>query len=104
MLNEIQEKVLRALELALLINPESTQRERTGNKPSVLVWFSGHCANIHIDIYPHGWYFEERDNGDREVYDAYIDSPYEAYIAPLDKALARLEEIYKDVLEGKYNG
>ena len=39
MSNEIQAKVLRALELALLINPESTQRERTGNKPSVLVWF-----------------------------------------------------------------
>ena len=104
MSNEIQAKVLRALELALLINPESTQQERTGNKPSVLVWFSGHCASIHIDIYPHGWYFEAEDNGDREVYDAYIDLPYETDIALLDKALARLEKIYKDVLEGKYNG
>lgn len=96
MSNETQAKVLRALELALLINPESTQRERTGNKPSVLVWFSGHCASIHIDIYPHGWYFEAEDNGDREVYDAYIDLPYEADIAPLDKALARLEEFYRE--------
>lgn len=104
MSNKIQTKVLRAMELALLINPESTQRERTGDKPSVFVWFSGHCASIHIDIYPHGWYFEAEDNGDREVYDAYIDLPYEADIAPLDKALARLEKIYKDVLEGKYNG
>lgn len=104
MLNEIQEKVLRALELALLINPESTQRERTGNKPSVLVWFSGHCASIHIDIYPHGWYFDAEDNGDREVYDAYIDLPYEADISLLDKALARLEEIWAEVQEGKYNG
>lgn len=104
MSNEIKAKVLRALELALLINPESAQRERTGNKPSVLVWYSGHCGSVHIDIYPHGWYFEADDNGDREVYDAYIDLPYEADIALLDKALARLEEIYKEVLEGKYNG
>lgn len=93
MSNEIQAKVLRALELALLINPESTQRERTGNKPSVLVWFSGHCASIHIDIYPHGWYFDAEDN---EVYDAYIDLPYEADIALLDKALARLEQLYRE--------
>ena len=103
MSNEIQAKVLRALELALLINPKSTQRERTGSKPSVLVWFSGHCANIHIDIYPHGWYFEADDNGDREVYGAYIDPPYEADIALIDKALARLEEIWAEVQEGKYN-
>lgn len=103
MSNEIQAKVLRALELALLINPESTQRERTGNKPSVFVWFSGHCASIHIDIYPHGWYFEAADNGDREVYDTYIDLPYEADRALLDKALARLEEIWAEVQRGKYN-
>lgn len=97
MLNEIQAKVLRALELALLINPESTQRERTGNKPSVLVWFSGHCASVHIDIYPYGWYFGA------EVYDAYIDLQREEDIVLLDKALARLEEIWAEVQEGKYN-
>ena len=49
-----------------------------------------------MGIYPHGWYFEAGDNGDREVYDAYIDSPYEADIAPLDKALARLEQLYRE--------
>ena len=101
MSNEIQAKVLRALELALLINPESTQRERTGNQPSVLVWWSGHGANIHIHIYPHGWYFEAADNGDREVYDTYIDLPYEADRVLLDKALARLEEIWEEVQRGK---
>ena len=101
MSNEIQTKALRALELALLINPESTQRERTGNKPSVLVWFSGHCGSVHIDIYPHGWYFEADDNGDREFYDIYIDSPYEVDRVLLDKALARLEEIWAEVQRGK---
>lgn len=101
MSNEIQTKVLRAMELALLINPESTQRERTGDKPSVLAWFSGHCGSVHIDIYPHGWYFEADDNGDRESYDAYIDSLYEADRVQLDKALARLEEIWAEVQRGK---
>lgn len=101
MSNEIQTKVLRALELALLINPESTQQEKTGDKPSVLVWFSGHCGSVHIDIYPHGWYFEADDDGNREVYDTYIDSPYEADRVLLDKALARLEEIWAEVQRGK---
>ena len=103
MSNEIQAKVLRALELALLINPESTQRERTGNKPTVFFSFGGNCSCICVSVNPRGWEPDYNINSDIEYYRAYLDTDDDAEEV-LDKAIERLEGIYRDVLEGKYNG
>lgn len=99
MSNEIIDKVLRIMELAMLINPSCTQKEKTGNKPTVFVWFSGHCNNVLINIYPEGW--SSNDEG-FEQYDCFMDDDPKIG-EMLNKAIERLEGIYKDVLEGKYN-
>lgn len=103
MSNEIIDKALRIMELAMLINPTSTNKELTGDKPTVFVSFSGHCNVLRIGVHPEGWEPDYDINDDVEYYEAYFENYDEGTKKVLDKAIERLEEIYKDVLEGKYN-
>lgn len=52
----VRKKVLKIMELAMLINDSPTEQEYTGNKPTVFVEFSGHIAELHTHIAPEGWY------------------------------------------------
>lgn len=103
MSNETRNKVLRIMELAMLINPTSTQKKFTGDKPTVFVWFSGHCNCLRISVYPEGWKTGYDIYNDAEYYVAHFDIDEDAE-ETLEKAIERLEGIYKDVMEGKYNG
>lgn len=53
--DEIKEKVLKIMELALLLNLTETEYEITGNKPTVFVNFSGHVCMLDIRVYFKGW-------------------------------------------------
>lgn len=102
MSNEIIDKVRRIMELAMLINPTSTNKKETSNRPTVLVSFEGHCNCICISVHPEGWKPDYDINNDVEYYIVYFDTDEDADEI-LEKAMKRLEGIYRDVLEGKYN-
>lgn len=103
MSNEIMDKVLRIMGLAMLINPEDTKRDITDDKPTVFFSFEGHCSYICVSVHPRGWEPDYNINSDVEYYRAYLDTDEDAE-ETLEKAIERLEGIYRDVLEGKYNG
>lgn len=52
---KMRNKALKVLELAMLINSEETERELTGEKPTVFVYFSGHCCSLEVQIHLKGW-------------------------------------------------
>ena len=54
-----QEKALRILQLALKINNTPTEREVTGDKPTVFILFSGHVDVLEVYIHSNGWVEEE---------------------------------------------
>ena len=59
---EARKIVKQIFNLALAINSNCTQRETTGEKPTVFVSFSGHIAGVQIEIYCKGWDSEEDDD------------------------------------------
>ena len=100
----ITDKITRIMELAMLINPTSTNKELTGDKPTVFVSFSGHCTYFCTTVLPEGWEPDYDINAGVEYYDACLEDDDEGAKKVLDKAIERLEGIYRDVQEGKYNG
>lgn len=52
---ETREIVKQIFALALAINPNETGQDKTGNKPTVFVRFSGHVAGVEVEVYPNGW-------------------------------------------------
>ena len=101
MSTSITDKIIRIMELAMLINPTSTNKELTGDKPTVFVSFSGHCTYFCITVRPEGWEPDYDINAGAEYYEAYLED--DDATKALDKALARLEEIWAEVQEGKYD-
>ena len=105
---EAREIVKQIFELALAINSNCTQRETTGEKPTVFVGFSGHIAGVHIEICCKGWDSEEDDDslvlsymvylGDEmftTLVDEYDPYPEEKECDQLTKAKAALAEFQK---------
>lgn len=89
MSNETRNKIIRVMELALLINPTATRKELTGDKPTIFVHFFGNCNAVEIDINSDGWGL---DGKSEETYQCFFSADKEAK-GILDKALARLEEM-----------
>lgn len=95
---ETREIVKQIFTLALAINSNCTQRETTGEKPTVFVGFSGHIAGVHIEICCNGWDSQEDDDnlvlsnlvylGD-EMFTTLVDE-YEPY--PEEKECEQLSE------------
>ena len=54
------------LELAMKINNTPTKQELTGDKPTIFVWFSGHCNLLNVEIHSNGWC--EGNNPDYRYY------------------------------------
>ena len=94
--------------LALAINPNDTTQDKTGEKPTVFVSFSGHIAGVHIEICCKGWDSEEDDDnlvlrymvylGDEmftTLVDEYEPYPEEQECDQLTKAKAALAELQK---------
>ena len=99
MSNETRNKIIRVMELALLINPTGTRKELTGDKPTIFVQFFGNCNAVEIDINSDGW---EPDGKSEETYQCFFSADKDAK-GILDKALARLEEIYHLIQEAEEN-
>lgn len=93
--SEAREIVKQIFNLALAINSKETQKETTGEKPTVFVEFSGHIAGVNVCIYPYGW----EANDDTEIkYCVYLgdeffmqeNDEYEPY--PEEKECEQLSE------------
>ncbi len=60
---EKMKKVNEILQLCFEINGfEKREREKTGNKPTIFVDFSGHTAVLEIEIYQTGWYAKAEED------------------------------------------
>lgn len=81
--NEAREIVKQIFELALAINSNCTQKETTGEKPTVFVGFSGHIAGVHIEIYGKGWNSGEDDDSLVSRYLLYLGD--EMFTTPVDE-------------------
>ena len=55
MTGETIKKVCEIMRLATIINPGATCREKTGDKPTVFVEFSGHCCLLTVSVNENGW-------------------------------------------------
>lgn len=51
----ISKKLTQIMELCYQINYEETNREKTGNLPTVFLDFMGHTCQINVRIYDDGW-------------------------------------------------
>ena len=76
--NEAREIVKQIFNLALAVNPNDTTQDKTGNKPTVFVRFSGHVAAVYVDIYLNGWDSGACDKDEPLVmrYTIYLDDEY----------------------------
>ena len=94
MIERMRNKALKVLELAMLINSEQTQREYTGNKPTIFVNFSGHCCSLDVEIHLNGWdRVEPYNNYDiSKVIYLYMESAETV----LDGTIEILEKIYNE--------
>lgn len=101
---ETREIVKQIFNLALAINPNATFQDKTGNKPSVSVRFSGIIAAVEVRIYPTGWDSEKEcsptcyiiyldDEMFTESVDEYEPYPEEKECEELSKAKAALAEL-----------
>ena len=101
---ETREIVKQIFNLALAINPNVTEQDTTGNKPTVSVRFSGVIAGVEVQIYPTGWDSEKECSQTRYI--IYLDDgmftesvdEYEPFLATkecwqLSKAKAALAEL-----------
>ena len=61
-------KILRIMELALLLNPTKTEQEYTGEKPTVFAFFSGHIPDLTVDIHANGWKAGQRPDITIQIY------------------------------------
>lgn len=80
---EAREIVKQIFNLALAINSNCTQKETTGEKPTVFVSFSGHIAGVHIEIYGKGWNSGEDDDSLVSRYLLYLGD--EMFTTPVDE-------------------
>ena len=101
---ETREIVKQIFNLALAINPNDTTQDKTGNKPTVSVRFSGIIAGVEVQIYPTGWDSEKECSQTRyiiylddevftESVDEYEPYPEEQECYQLTKAKAALAEL-----------
>ena len=103
---ETREIVKQIFNLALAVNPNDTEQDTTGNKPTVFVNFSGHIAGVEVEIYHDGWDSEKEcsqtcymiylgDERFTELVDEYEPYPEEKECEQLSEAKAALAELQK---------
>lgn len=87
----VNKKAQRILKLAMKINNTPTEREITGDKPTVFVQFSGHVNLLNVQIHLNGW-----------IAQADADYNYRLYLSDNDfideemnKCIAHLKQIWQ---------
>lgn len=51
----MEEKCLRILQLAMLLNATPTKQELTGETPTVFIDWAGHISGFEVSIHSKGW-------------------------------------------------
>lgn len=92
MSSEIMAKILKVMELALQLNPEKTEHNITGNKPTVFVKFSGHIASLEVVIYQSGW----KEGRENTTYRMYFEEEWDNSENTLDRVIETLEKLVKE--------
>lgn len=93
MTNEIKSKILKIMELALILNPTETRRDETGDKPTVFFDYSGHAGNIRIAIHSEGWSENEPFATPDKLWDIYLEVDSEEVNTKLDEIIDRLIQL-----------
>ena len=92
---EKMQKVNEILQLCFEISRfEQRQKEKTGDKPTIFAWFSGHSASFEIRVYEKGWYADKKNNikPDKQMY-LYLDEPLKNVEKSLDNCIQYLNKL-----------
>lgn len=89
----MEDKIKRILALALKLNPTETRQETTGNKPTVLVEFSGHVGIVYVSVYKNGW---ERHVDVSDEFQFYVDGTEMLLGESPDQCIEYLESLCRD--------
>lgn len=96
MIDRFEKKIIKALELGLKLNPMSTMRRYTGDKPTVFLNFYGHIAAFHVDICLEGWDEKPPYLTAKKQWEIYFDRDSEQQIdSQLDDIITTLDELLK---------
>lgn len=93
MTNEIKSKILKIMELALILNPTETRRDETGDKPTVFFDYSGHAGYIRIAIHSEGWSENEPFATPDKLWDIYLEVDSDEVNTKLDEIIDRLIQL-----------
>lgn len=83
----ISKQIAKIIQLCYQINYEETNRERTGNLPTVFLDFMGHTCQLNVRIYADGWMSGEDPDFSGKVY---LDENPDDVSAELAKLIERL--------------
>ena len=87
----VRKKVLKIMELAMLINDSPTEQELIGNKPTIFVELLGHISKLGVHIAPEGW-FDDITTDETAFYDFGL-TENEGIEAELDGFIKKLGNI-----------
>lgn len=93
----IIEKVIRINQLALILNGKSTNREKTGDKPTVFFNFYGHVCIFDIWIHDKGWSKDEPYNRESEYWSADLENDES------EKILDEVIQVLSGMIEEEWN-
>ena len=76
----ISKQLTQIMQLCYQINSVGTNREETGNLPTVFVDFSGHICQLHARIYEEGWGAEVDPDYTTIIYLDYSDASEKLHV------------------------
>ena len=96
-----RKKIEKLFRLCLDLNPESTNKETTGKKPTIFFNFSGHINNgFTISIYPIGWSAFESDyicyRGSAFGWECYDTKNHGGFPVTIDYIISHLERLKEE--------
>ena len=94
-MEKLNQKVLKIMELCLLLNSSPTERAITGIKPTVFCAFSGHICGLSVSIHRYGWSAEFPDDS----FSVYLRE--DDALEDLTQIQNTLETLYQEQLEAK---
>lgn len=97
MTNEIKQRVLEIMELAVTFNDSETRQELTGNKPTFFVEFYGHICGLevraNINGYPESPVYLSGEGATSRYEATFLDVAEKPVLHALDTVLAEMRRI-----------
>ena len=53
--DEMMDKILRIVQLSILLNPDERNQELTGDEPTAMLMFFGVSQSVQVSVYENGW-------------------------------------------------